>query len=176
MTDRILYRCVARHSTRTPAAAAGLLLAAGLTLWIAAPRTGLWALVRLAAVGAITGGLYITVRWLAREYIYTLEQQDNGQIDFVVTEQNGRRQITVCRVSADTLTELRPLAKGERIPKPTKNRRVYHYCADLRPANAALLTLRDGDGEAILHFAPDDGLFRLLAERIPTADSGDEKS
>lgn len=176
MIDRVLYRCIAPRAPRTPAILAGVLLTVGLTLWVGAPRTGWWAMIRFAAIAAITGGLYVAVRWLARGYIYTLEQHDDGHVDFVVTEQNGRRQVTVCRVSTGELTGLRLLAKGERPPRPAPGRRVYHYCAAMRPDHAALLILHDGEGESILHFTPDDGLSSLLRTMIPAVDENVEKS
>ena len=75
------------------------LIAAGLGLWMGLPTTGLWSLLRAISLAAVTAGLYVALRWCLRSYIYTLEQHEDGHIDLAITEQNGRRQITVCRVS-----------------------------------------------------------------------------
>ena len=168
MIERILCRFTPPTKRRMPILLSALLLTLGFAVWIAAPQTGLWTLLRLAAIAALTAGLYIAVRWCFRSYTYTLEQHESGQFDFVVTEQNGRRQITVCRIAADDLLSLRKIDRKEK--RTAIPARRYGYCNTPRPKAACLLTLRDANGEAAILFTPDEAMFGLLNALLPKRD------
>ena len=158
MIDRTLCRCTPPRDGRLPTVAAAVLLTVGLALWLFLPATGLWVLGRLAAIGCITAGLYLALRWLARVYTYSLEQHESGQVDFVVTEQNGRRCATVCRVALDTVTAVTPQPPGA--AKPHGRRYVYYNSP--RPCGVVVLTCTDGEDEQQLCITPTDELLRLL--------------
>lgn len=158
MIDRTLCRCTPSRDGRLPTAAAALLLTAGFALWIALPATGLWVLGRIGAIGLITAGLYLALRWLARVYTYSLEQYENGQIDFVVIEQNGCRCTTVCRVALDTVTAI--TEQNGRRPRPRGV--IYHYLNAPRPKSACILTCADPNGDRLIRITPDADFLRLL--------------
>ena len=169
MIDRTLCRCTPPHDGRLPTAAAALLLTAGFALWLALPATGLWVLGRIGAIGLITAGLYLALRWLARVYTYSLEQHENGQIDFVVTEQNGRRCTTVCRVALDTVTAITEQIGGHPRPRGI----TYHYLNAPRPSSACILTCADPNGDRHIRITPDTDLLRLLTMLGPAKKSED---
>lgn len=158
MIERTLCRCTPPRDGRLPTAAAALLLAVGFALWIGLPETGLWALARAGAILPIASGLYLAMRWLARVYTYSLEQHENGQIDFVVTEQNGRRRTAVCRIALDAVTAI-TAQKGNR-PRPRGI--TYHYLNAPRPKSACILTCADPDGDRHIRITPSRELLRLL--------------
>lgn len=137
------------------------LIAAGLGLWMGLPTTGLWSLLRAISLAAVTAGLYVALRWCFRSYIYTLEQHEDGHIDLAITEQNGRRQVTVCRVSTAEMVSL--------VPAPRKLPAVprYHYCNSPRPRDAFLLTLGESQGSARILFTPDVAMQKLLLSLLP---------
>lgn len=170
MIDSILCCCTVSRRSPTPAFLSGGLLAVGLALWAASPRTGWGVLLQLTGAFAVTAGLYVAIRWLARGYTYTLEQHDSGRIDFVVTEKNGRRQTTVCCISTEDIWDLHTPAPKER---PPKGCRIYHYCADLRPRNACLLTVCEGEETVILRFTPDAAFHAALALLVPSKKDAD---
>lgn len=158
MIDRTLCRYTPPRGGRLCVAAAAVLLAVGLALWAGLPGTGLWLLARVGALLPVAAGLWLAVRWLARRYTYSLEQQESGQIDFVVTEQNGYRCTVVCRVALETVTAIRQQTKG----KPRTPRRSFQYLNAPRPKSALLLTCTDPGGEYSLRITPNPELHRLL--------------
>lgn len=167
MIDRTLCRCTPPRDGRLPTAAAALLLVVGFALWLALPGNGLWMIGRIGAVGLIAVGLCLAMRWLARVYTYSLEQQDSGQIDFVVAEQNGRRCTIVCRVALETITAIAQ-------PAPRRVRgTVYAYLNAPFPPSTCLLTCSDPDGERFLRITPDAELLRLLM-MLSAAKKGEE--
>ena len=167
MIDRVLCVDTPPRGGRQMTVAAALLLTAGLTLWVVLPTTGLWVLGRIGAIGLITAGLYLALRWLARIYTYRLEQHENGQIDFVVIEQNGRRCTTVCRVGLDTVTRL----PGD---TPAKQRgALYRYFNAPRPAGICVLCSADPDGMRYLHITPGAEMHRLLTMLCPVGNGED---
>ena len=168
MIERVLCRCTPRRKNRAPVLLAGLLLTAGFAVWLCTPQTGWWALARFGALLPIGGGLYLAMRWLARRYSYSIEQHECGQVDFVVTEQNGYRQSTVCRVSLDAVTALRPTRKGEKLPRP-----VYRYVNEPRPKQTYLLIFADAADAVTLCFTPDEPMQRLLALLCPAKNAQD---
>jgi hypothetical protein len=137
------------------------LIALGLGLWIGLPTTGPWAILRVLALAVVTAGLYIALRWCFRRYVYTLEQHEDGHIDLAVTEQNGRRQITVCRVSTAEMESLVPAP--QKLPAGPR----YHYYNSPRPRDAFLLTLCEAHGGARILFTPDGTMQKLLFSLLP---------
>ena len=162
MIERTLCRCTPPLPRRLPTLllSAGL-IALGLGLWIGLPATGLWSLLRAISLAAVTAGLYVALRWCFRSYVYTLEQHEDGHIDLAVTEQNGRRQVTVCRVSTAEMVSLVP-APGKLPAGPR-----YHYCNSPRPRNAFLLTLDESHDSARILFTPDAAMQKLLLSLLP---------
>ncbi len=165
MTDQLICRSTAVRKSPVPVLLSALLLTLGFAARIAFPRNGWWALLSFGGGLALTAGLYLAARYLVRRYVYTLAQKDDGQIDFTVTEQNYLRRTTVCRISAAHMLSLQ-------FPTPKKRLRgcrVYHYCADIRPRNACLLTVWDGEGKtAVIRFTPDENFRRTLAMLVPS--------
>jgi len=137
------------------------LIAAGLGLWLGLPTTGPWAILRVLSLAVVTAGLYIALRWCFRSYVYTLEQHEDGHIDFAVTEQNGRRQVTVCRVSTAEMVSLVPAPR--KLPPGPR----YHYCNAPHPRDAFLLTLGEDHGGARILFTPDETMRKLLLSLLP---------
>ena len=161
MIDRVLCVDTPRRGGRLLTVAAALLLTAGLTLWVRLPAAGLWMLGRIGALGLIAIGVYLAMRWLARVYTYRLEQNEGGQIDFVVIEQNGCRCTTVCRIGLDTVT----VTPTSRRPRPQG--KVHRYINAPRPASNCMLCCADPMGEYYLHITPCAEMLRLLTMLCP---------
>ncbi len=81
---------------------------------------------------SLTGGIMVISLCLMRNYTYSLEYSDqNGSemLDFVVTEQYGRRITVVCRVAASAIkmsAPVRPDTKA-RLRKLCKHHPTYTY-------------------------------------------------
>ena len=170
MIDHLICRSVAERKSRLPVLLSAVLLVLGFAVRIAFPRTGWGALLAFCGGAAVTAGLYLAVRYLARRYIYTLEQMTDGRIDLAVQEQNFLRQTTVCRISIDQICSLSEAKKTKR----PRGSRIYHYCADIRPKNAILLTVIESNGEtAHIRFTPDEAFRNTLSLFIPSKKDGE---
>ena len=169
MIERVLCRCEPPRKTRTVTLLSGLLAACGAVLWIVSPYLGLLGLWRILGMLLICAGLYLVLRFVLHGYIYALEQHTDGRIDFSVTEQSGRRQVTVCRIDFADVTAIETFSRGKKPPAPEAGRRVYHYCAEFRPAVLTVLSVRDADGESSIRICPDaafvTALDRLFGEK-----------
>ncbi len=171
MIDHLICRCTVRRKSPLPVLLSALLLVIGFSVRIAFPRTGWWALLAFGGGAAITAGLYLAVRYLAKRYTYTLEQRTDGRIDFTVTEQNFLRQTTVCRISTEQIVSL---SASRRCKRPPSGCRLYHYCADIRPKDACLLTVNETDGSAaVIRFTPDENFKKVLVLLVPSKKDGE---
>lgn len=162
MIERTLCRCTPPAPRRLPTVLlSAALIALGLGLWMGLPTAGPWAILRVLSLAVVTAGLYVALRWCFRSYVYTLEQHEDGHIDLAVTEQNGRRQVTVCRVSTAEMVSLVPAPR--KLPAGPR----YHYCNSPRPRDAFLLTLGENHGSARILFTPDETMRKLLLSLLP---------
>ena len=117
---------------------------------------------RAISIFLFAAGLCIFVRFVLCTFTYRLE---NG--DFTVICRTGKRIRTVCRVSFDTLCEIRELSKETR-PLIKKQRRAarrsYFYCSDIFGKGRYCLFLDDGDGVCCVKLCPDAVMARMIRE------------
>ncbi len=168
MIERTLCRYTPPTKGRLPTALAAFCLAVGFAAWVALPAVGWWTLGRIGAALLIAAGCGLAMRWLARCYTYTLEQHENGAVDFVVTVEQGRRRATACRISCEQITAVAPTPEKRR---QRLRARTYVYCNAPFPRQSVTLVVRDGDGVQAVRITPSEEMARLL--RLLCGGAGD---
>ena len=101
-------------------------------------------------------------------YIYCIEPREGGYAedapDFVILQQQGKRTVTVCRISVNDIVSVTHVTADNRKPLERERQgvRVYHYVDRIRPDNLYLLTVRDGEHEYDLRILADERLLSYL--------------
>ena len=127
------------------------------------------------AIGFLTAVIFLVTRYLTKIFIYCIHERADGQEDMTVTEakQNGKGQITVCRVGLSGIRFCRVLdeqkdPRAREILSSLKKRKkkLFDYCVDIHPAQCILLAVNEGGEELwiVLSYSP-ELLARLGGER-----------
>ncbi len=95
-----------------------------------------WA-VQLLAVGMLVMGIFVTSRYIMKNYLYAVVN-DGDSTDFTVTELQGRHRVTVCRISLESIEKLcvieasdRPADSELKRSIKAEKRKMFNYTADL---------------------------------------------
>ena len=96
-----------------------------------------WA-VQLIGLGMLTVGVFIYARYIKRDFVYASVKDENGGIDFTVTEQTYKKSVVVCRIARSNVqqvitverTDKEKSARVKQLIKDGKYKR-FNYCADL---------------------------------------------
>lgn len=122
---------------------------------------------QLGCLFCLCVALWISYRYLLRDYTYRLTEREDGGFDFVVMERQGKRLICQCRVGTETF---RSFLRWDKTAKTTyKAMSGRNWCAEIRPADDYLLCLVDGEEEVAIRFSPDAtmaGMIRHALEKI----------
>ena len=98
-------------------------------------------------------------------YVYCIEPREGGYAedvpDFVILQRQGKRTLTVCRISVSDVVSVTHVApeNRKRLERERQGVRVYHYVDRIRPDNLYLLTVRDGESEYDLRIMADERLL-----------------
>ena len=113
----------------------------------------------------ILPAVQLITRYLASRYLYRLHVDESGQAVLeIFVYRGGAKMQLVCCVGMEEITAISPLTKANaRAPRGCKR---YNYAQDLRPRMATVLSVRNADGECEVLLCPDEGLSRLLSERV----------
>ena len=115
----------------------------------------------------------ITARYLVQQYLYRLRPYEDGNVDFeIYTYRGGARMQLVCRVGLEEITAAVPL--GELNKKPPHGMRRYAYNPDMRPKNALVLSITNGDEDCEVLICPDAYLTEVF-ENAAKRNSEDKK-
>ena len=130
---------------------------------------------QLLAIGMLTLILFLVTRYVTRSYLYRVCEREDGARELEILERqgNGKRQLTVCRVSLTgavslTLLDLCDGGKSEALLATHKRekKRIFDYCVDLQPEKSCLLQCNEGGEELWIRLNYDPRLWDLL---MPTA-------
>ena len=151
-----------------------LSLAAGLflfTVLLDIPYS--WAL-QLIAIIAFTAAVFMGTRYLAKSFLYSINQNDNGELDFDVLEitNGGKKQITVCRVSVKNVKNIYKINKTDKesiateqelIKKAKKDRvKIFNYCPDINPVQYSIIVGEECGEKYLIKLTPDEKLCEYL--------------
>lgn len=112
--------------------------------------------------------ILIASRYLLKDYVYRLEMTEEGRVDLTVTELQGRRRITVCRIGLDEIGEILVEAPETRkeVRARLKEMKRYDYCVDLSPTRSLYLIFSDGDRTVSVRIVPDERMEKLLTDHL----------
>jgi len=114
----------------------------------------------------MTVALMIGIRYLAKNYTYTVEPSDDGSglLDLVVTEQYGRRLSVVCRVRVSSVEKITSITRENQkeIAATVKGKRVFTYTGEISPRGLCLLYVCIEDEEFYLKIDADERLSGIL--------------
>ena len=149
-------------------------LAAGLLLFTMLLNIPYAAILQIIAIFALTGGVFIATRYIAKSFVYSVNKNDNDSLDLDVIEvtNGGKKQITVCRISLSSIQELHVINKTdttlankeqELIKKAKQERiRIFNYCPDINPVKYSIIIGEECEEKYLIKLAADDKLCEYL--------------
>lgn len=143
-----------------------LLLSVGLLLWFAAyiPGVPMGALFQLVGVGFMTAMILVYSLAVARNYVYAIEQTEDGGADFIITEYYGKRRTVVCRVSVSSVEMSAPRTKEtlEAFRGERRGKHFYNYTGVLFDAERYFLRIREGEDVFFVQICANKDLISAL--------------
>ena len=118
---------------------------------------------------AVFAAVAVTVagRYLLKDYRYILTENGDG-VDLVVTETQGKRRRTVCRVSLTDIREIADECKDNRrsLNERCRTMKRYDYCIDLSAERAFRIFLTEREEEISIRLSVDEGLKAHLSRLL----------
>ena len=135
----------------------GLLLIGGaimlLVTYIFSDITAKWVF-QLLAICMFGVSIFLVSRYVMKNYIYAVTATDGGN-DLTVTELQGKKKITVCRISVSNIEKAFVIEQGDKVNEDAVKALIrdgkykkYNYCADLFDEKCIYL-LADECGERV---------------------------
>lgn len=148
---------------------AWFLTALGFILYITSripkvPVPGIW---QILGVFCLTGMILLVSMCLMRRYDYVLEQTEDGEVDFIITEYYGRRATVVCRVFLSDISSVLPLTKEtqEQHKALKKQGTHYSYTGLLFDESRYLVEMQAHGEHVFVRICADETLVKLLERR-----------
>ena len=138
------------------------------------PNIALRWLVQLIAVLALVAVIFIISRYMAKSFLYTIVQNDDGTLDLNIAEitNAGRKKITVCRIALANIEEavLVSASIPESVEKSgvltqrakSEHRKSFNYCPDINPSEFCIILVEECGEKFILKLSPDATLWGYL--------------
>ncbi len=164
-----MYSYLPKSKKKAEKRICALLFGAGLLLYVPTcfPKTPYPVLFQLGTVLCCTAALMFVVRYLVRNYTYSVEPSDlnNGSYDLVVTEQYGKRLRVVCRIAVAQITALTPITPENRkaVSAMLRKKRFFTYVSELAPVGLCVLQVCTEDEICYLKINTDERLKQLLS-------------
>lgn len=118
-------------------------------------------LVQSLAILLLLPAIYITGKFLIMRYLYRVNVNEDGSVDFdVFSYRGGTKMQLICRLYLWEITEVRELCEENR--RPAKSVPRYAYCADMSPKRALVLSVNNEDGACEVLISYDEKLAELL--------------
>ncbi len=125
------------------------------------PEMPLRSLLQATGIGCLAAVIFITARYISKAMIYRFIENDEGGIDFTVTEvtNGGKSHITVCRFSLENIERVAVFYLDRAEDKERKkefmreankeHRKVFNYCPDVLSSPICFVCVRES-GEPLL--------------------------
>lgn len=119
---------------------------------------------QLLAVASFSAMILFLGTYLMRRYVYTVEEKEGEDPDFIITEYYGRSRTVVCRVSLSSVRSCVPYErkKKKELLKTEGKRHLYVYTGVLFDETQYLLRIEAHGEELFLRICADHGLLRFL--------------
>ena len=150
-------------------------LAAGLFLFtLIFPSIAYKWIIQLISIISFVAAIFIISRYVAKSFVYAIFKNDDEALDFTVTELTnaGRKQITVCRISVDSIEEAyifnrsvpEQAEKCQSVQKSAKadGRKFFNYCPDINPTEIGILLVEECGEKFLLKISYDPSLWRYF--------------
>ena len=149
-------------------------LAAGLFLFTMLLNIPYEAILQLIAIFSLTGAVFVATRYLAKNFVYSVNQNDNPSPDLDIIEitNGGKKQITVCRISINNITEYYQINKTDKnstnteqalIKKAKQDRvKIFNYCPDINPLQYSIIIGEECGEKYLIKLTPDEKLCEYL--------------
>ena len=162
-----MYKYSPRFEKKKEKLLAWFLTALGIILYITAriPGAPFPAFIQTAAVGCLAGMILLVSMCVMRSFDYTLEQNENGQTDFTVTEYYGRRTTVVCRVALHDVESVTPYDPNWKKGISNEKITVYSYTGLLFDEKRYLIEINAHDEHFFVIICADVTLLKLLTDR-----------
>ncbi len=161
-----MYEYIPKRENKT-AMYASLFLFVGAFILMAFP-----ALVEIAykwipqLLGMIMLALCIAIltRYIFRGFIYSVADNGNGSPDLSVTEIQGKKRITVCRISLSGIEQAVMLnaANRSQLQQLAEGRKKFNYMVDIAPSNQLWIFAEECGEKLLIKISPDDRLAAML--------------
>ncbi len=127
------------------------------------------ALFQLISLFLAVVGIQMLVRYVLCEYVYIIDDKENGISDLVVIKRQGRREEKVCHLSLCCVTDV---FFGDNSPKNVKIHRSYNYAVNLFP-NTITLMYADGDKTVAVKLEADEKFSEAIKQRMGGSSDGE---
>ena len=117
------------------------LIGGGLLMFLSTLLEGAFGFIwvfQLIGIAFCAASIFIFTRYISKSYIYAVTEDG----DFSVTEVQGRKRVTVCRLSISSISRIEVFdsVDGGRLSAlkneiKSEKRKIYNYCIDLAPLN-----------------------------------------
>lgn len=123
------------------------------------------ALYQLFAVILLTVAVLVIVRYLLRDYVYCIREDENGEAcELSIVELMGKKQTVVCRVSLEEVENILPrsvfVQSGMR-----RGNEIYRYVSEMFPENAFFVEILNGEKKFYVEICADRTLTELISSR-----------
>ncbi len=126
-----------------------------------------WA-IQLLGLGMLAMMIFIVTRYLMKNFAYAVLRTDDGD-DFTVTELQGRRAVTVCRIAMSSVEQVIVVEQNDRqADTALKNmvkaqkRKMFNYCADLFTDKYICVLSNEGGVDIAIKLTYDESLEGLF--------------
>lgn len=152
-----LFEFIPAKNNKRLGLVSGLLLIGGAAMLIITDIfkeiTAKWAF-QLLAICMFGVSIFLVSRYIMRHYIYAVMATDEGN-DLTVTELQGKKKITVCRISVSNIEKAFVIEQGDKVNDDAVKALIkdgkykkYNYCADLFDEKSIYI-LADECGERV---------------------------
>ena len=137
-------------------AAASLLLGAALFILANVNIIEKPALLQLFGIIFFTVSIYVASLFLLRQYTFSIDintQSESDELDFIITERKGNRDITVCRIGLDDIVLAREVNTQNKKQVNDERKKMKRYTYDtsfIAPCRIELVCKLDEEELSIL--------------------------
>ena len=141
---------------------AWFLVALGVVLYITSqyPGAPFPGLIQILGVCCLAGTILLVSMCILRSYSFELVQNEEGKIDFIITEHYSRRKMVVCRVGIDDIVSVIPLDPNWKKGKET----LYTYTGVLFDEKRYLVEMQAHGEHFFVIICADETLLNLLTK------------
>ena len=131
-------------------------------------------LFQLLSIILFTAVIFITSRFAAKSFLYSVIKTDNDTLELTVTEitNGGRSKITVCRISVAGIESIERIDRTDKsscdsqkkIEKQAKNdgRKSFNYSPNINPSSICLVLCEECGEKFLIKLECDDTLLSYL--------------